>query len=591
MKKIKKLPLMLMLTLLFSALSPCALADSEELSPPELQSAAAIVIDMDTGRSLYDYNADEQRAPASLTKIMTVLLAVEAVDRGEASLDDSVTAGDEALDGMVEDGSTESIQVGETMSLRDLLYCAMLSSANEACNIIAVHISGSIDAFVSEMNARAAELGCTGTHFANTHGLSDSDHYTTARDLAVISREAMNNETFYELSGTTGYTVPATNMSEERRLNNTNGLINPESTAYPGNYYEYARAGKTGHTDEAGFCLASMAERDGVKLVAVVLGGQRLDDGAGGSTYTNFSDTRTLYNWVYNNFAMQEILSSTEIVSSVDVSLAANGGQAMLRPEESVSALVPKTGFSASSLEREITVYNELNGEALTAPIASGITLGEITISLDGVTIGSAKLVTSDTVELARSEFMKQEISGFFGNIWVIVIIVVLIAALAAYIWSVVRYRKLHKLHLQSLAEAKENYERSRKEEDENYFAPAQTGVEERTTVLSSTPVRGAPIHTGELEKTTVLTGVGRSASKGTPAGKAVRRSGGQARPAAPQRQSPARPQQPPQSGSAAPRAPGSTPPAGDKARRDYFEEFFRNNGNNSNNGSKNKSE
>ena len=289
---------------------------------------------------------------------------------------------------------------------------------------------------------------------------------------------------------------------------------------------------------------------------------------------------------------MQEILSSTEIVSSVDVNLAANGGQAMLRPEESVSALVPKTGFSASSLEREITVYNELNGEALTAPIASGITLGEITISLDGVTIGSAKLVTSDTVELARSEFMKQEISGFFSNIWVIVIIVVLIAALAAYIWSVVRYRKLHKLHLQSLAEAKENYERSCKEEDENYFAPAQTGVEERTTVLSSTPVRGAPIHTGELEKTTVLTGVGRSASKGgTPAGKAVRRSGDQARPAAPQRQSPARPQQPPQSGSAAPRAPGSTPPAGDKARRDYFEEFFRNNGNNSNNGSKNKSE
>ena len=261
MKKIKKLPLMLMLTLLFSALSPCALADSEELSPPELQSAAAIVIDMDTGRSLYDYNADEQRAPASLTKIMTVLLAVEAVDRGEASLDDSVTAGDEALEGMVEDGSTESIQVGETMSLRDLLYCAMLSSANEACNIIAVHISGSIDAFVSEMNARAAELGCTGTHFANTHGLPDSDHYTTARDLAVISREAMNNETFYELSGTTGYTVPATNMSEERRLNNTNGLINPESTAYPGNYYEYARAGKTGHTDEAGSITTSRCRR------------------------------------------------------------------------------------------------------------------------------------------------------------------------------------------------------------------------------------------------------------------------------------------------------------------------------------------
>lgn len=130
MKKIKILPLVLILTLVLACLTPGALADeAETLTPPELQSAAAIIIDQDTGRELYSLNADEQRYPASLTKIMTVLLAVEAVDRGEVSLDDSVTAGDEAIQGMVEDGSTANIQVGETMSLNDLLYCAMLSSA------------------------------------------------------------------------------------------------------------------------------------------------------------------------------------------------------------------------------------------------------------------------------------------------------------------------------------------------------------------------------------------------------------------------------------------------------------------------------
>ena len=114
---------------------------------------------------------------------------------------------------MIPDGSTAGIQPGETMTLGDLMYCAMLGSANEACNIIAVHISGSLSAFVEDMNERAAELGCTGTHFTNTHGLPDADHYTTARDFTLITREAMSHDLFFEISGTVSYTVPATNMS------------------------------------------------------------------------------------------------------------------------------------------------------------------------------------------------------------------------------------------------------------------------------------------------------------------------------------------------------------------------------------------
>lgn len=572
MKKIKILPLILAFCLTAALLAPGALAAEEEtLQPPELQSAAAIVTDFDSGRVLYAYNADEQRYPASLTKIMTVLLAIEAIERGEASLDDSVTAGDEAIQGMVEDGSTAGIQVGETMPLRDLLYCSMLSSANEACNIIAVHIAGSIDAFVEDMNERAAELGCTGTHFANTHGLPDSNHYTTARDFAVICRAAMSNPTFYDLSGTVSYTVPATNMSAERHLSNSNGLINPDSTTYPGNYYEYAVAGKTGHTTDAGYCLASMAEKDSVKLIAVVLGGQLIQESSG-YKYTNFTDSRTLYEWVFNNFSRQEVLGATELVTSVAVAMAEDGGQAVLRPQTSISALVPNTGFDTSTIERTITITGQDGSSELTAPIAAGTVLGTITLTLDGVELGSTNLVTSGTVDLARSEYMKQEIAAFFSNIWVIIILIVLVAALALYIWSVARYRRLHKRHLESLARAEAREARR----EEEYFTPAPP-AEERTTVMHASEHSSEARNTGELEKTTVLAGVGRRSAPSGSAEAPRRTSAPGAHRAGQTPQRPASPPPPPRP--SAPRSGSASAPTGDKARRDYFEEFFRNNG------------
>lgn len=569
MRKIKILPLILMFSFALALLCPGALAADEDtgIDPaPELESAAAAIVDADTGRLLYGLNADEQRYPASLTKTMTVLLAVEAIERGDAASDDVVTAGDEAVQGMVEDGSTAGIQPGETMSLLNLMYCAMLGSANEACNIIAVHISGSIDAFVADMNERAAALGCTGTHFANTHGLPDTDHYTTASDFARITREAMSHDLFLEISSTTTYTVPATNLSAERQLSNTNGLINPETQLYPGNYYEYARAGKTGHTNDAGYCLTSLAEKDTTRLICVVLGGKMLQGTDGAYRYTNFTDSRALYNWVFNNFSKQEVLSTTELVTSVQVDLAEDNGQAALRPETAVTALIPNKGFDASTIERNVVICSESNGTTLTAPIASGTVLGEVTLSLDGVVVGSSNLVTSSTVELARSEYMKQEIAAFFSNIWVDIIILVLLVAVGLYIFSVVRYRKLHKRHLQSVAAAKERAARRRESVELNAAPPA----EEKTTVLAGarqTP-RGAMHNTDEFDKTTVITPE-RSRSQ-TPRPSATA-------PSQPPRQAaPRRPAEPHNGDDAAHTNGSSAAPTDDKARRDYFEEFFR---------------
>ena len=377
MKKIKLFPIILSAILLSAALAPAALASDEAAPAPEIQSASAVLADGATGRVLYELNGRERRAPASLTKVMTVLLACEALERGEVSAGDMVTAGDEAAEANSHGGSTANIQPGETLSLQDLMYCAMLVSANEACDVIAVHISGSVAAFVDAMNARADELGCTGTHFANANGLDNDEHYTTAADMAIIMREAVSHELFLEISGSASYTVPATNLSAERQLSSTNGLVNPETLVYPGNYYEYARAGKTGDTAKAGLCLASLAERDGVSLVCVVLGGVRVTNQADGSTsFSNFTDTRSLCTWAFGNFGLREVLSTTELVASVRVNLAEDGGQAVLRPREAVSALVPNVGFDPEQLERSVVIYSESDGSELTAPIAAGTVFG-----------------------------------------------------------------------------------------------------------------------------------------------------------------------------------------------------------------------
>ena len=174
MKKFKLFPLLLVFCLVLAAFAPSAAA----LDEPELNAKAAVLVDLNTGRVLLSKNAEEPRSMASLTKIMTVLLAIESVERGEHSMDETVTAQSDCQTGMDEDSSSAYIMEGEQMSFKDLLYCALVHSANDACNVLASCISGSIDAFVEQMNRRAAELGCTDTVFADPNGLSSENHST-----------------------------------------------------------------------------------------------------------------------------------------------------------------------------------------------------------------------------------------------------------------------------------------------------------------------------------------------------------------------------------------------------------------------------
>lgn len=275
-------------------------ASAKETWPkmPQVAAPSFCVMDISTGTILYDRNMDEVNYPASITKIMTALLAVE-----NCSLDETVTFSEKAVYGNEGDTSHISRDVGEKMTMEECLYGMMLESANECAWAIGEHVGGSMDEFTKMMNERAASLGCTNTHFNNPNGLPDEDHWTSAHDMALIAAEAYKNETFRVIVGAKSYTIPPTNKHEaETPLHNHHKMIYP----YHGDYaylYDYATGGKTGYTTVAGNTLVTFAEKDGLSLVCVVMREQ---------TPNHYVDTRTLFDYCFDHFKLLKVAEYTE---------------------------------------------------------------------------------------------------------------------------------------------------------------------------------------------------------------------------------------------------------------------------------------
>ncbi len=257
---------------------------------PQIGAEAAILMDVTTGTILYAKNIHERLYPASTTKIMTCLLAVE-----NASLDDTVTFTYDAISSVPADGSSIGMDAGEYLPLEECLYGIMVGSANEVANAVAEHISGSVSDFVDLMNERAKELGCTDTHFANANGLQDPDHYTSAYDLALIGREFFSNELLCRVGNTPRYHfTPSAGQKDDFYLNNKHKLISGELS------YDGIVGGKTGYTDLARETLITCAERNGTKLVCVVF----MEESP-----AQFTDTITLFDYGFNNFKAVNIKS------------------------------------------------------------------------------------------------------------------------------------------------------------------------------------------------------------------------------------------------------------------------------------------
>lgn len=406
MKKFRFLSIFLIFTLLLPCV-PAAMA----LEDPAPQCTAALLVDETYGEILYEMNAHEKRYPASITKIMTAMLVLEAVDRGELALTDVITAAEGIHNGLAADGSTANIKSGEQMTLLDLLYCILLPSANEACNVVAYAVAGGIDAFVARMNERAAELGMTGTHFANTHGLHDDNHYTTAWDIYLMSVEAMKNPTFREIVATTHYFVPATNISEQREFYNTNALLS--NLKYSGYVYQPAIGIKTGSTGQAGYCLVSAAEQDGRTLYCVVLGAELAKQEDQSYKRMNFAESSRLLKWGFDNFACRTILESSDPLAQVEVTLS-DTDHVLVRAQGSLAALLPKD-LELSQFQQDIELY----AESVEAPVHEGQVLGQVRISLDGEDYGSLDLVALNDVERSDLLYYIDRAEKFISQPWV----------------------------------------------------------------------------------------------------------------------------------------------------------------------------
>lgn len=251
---------------------------------PLIGAKAAVLMDVNTGAILYSKNMDEALYPASITKLMTCLLAVE-----NCSLDEIITVNQSAIDANDSDGSNMSLIAGEQLTLEELLYGILINSANEACNAVGEHIAGSSEAFVDMMNERAAELGCTNTHFATTNGLHRENHYTTAHDMALIGQAFFEHDILCKLSCIPEYHLEANAYHEEHWLHSKNGLY--EGKPY---YYEFLVGSKTGFTSNSRQTLVSCAERNGMKLICVIL----MEE----SPY-QFEDTVNLFEYGFSNFS------------------------------------------------------------------------------------------------------------------------------------------------------------------------------------------------------------------------------------------------------------------------------------------------
>ncbi len=346
---------------------------------------------MNTGRTVYEKNIDERIYPASLTKIMTCLLALE-----NGNLSDIVTIDEGAFAGLDGNSSTAGLQVGEQLTFNDLLYCLMISSGNEAANAVAAHIAGSIPDFVRMMNERAYELGCTDTHFANPHGLHDEEHYTTVRDLVAITLAALKSDNFRTITNTAVYELPATNLSPARELKTTNQLID-DSTSNS-NYYSRAIGIKTGYTSKAGRCVISCAKGDGMysspssaalprRCSIPATCGWRASRSASVCSITASTSSPTsassrrcipLAQITVNNSAASQVVS--------------------LAPAEEIRLLLPKDYDPQLLLVEPVPV-----SQSIDAPVYSGQVLGSVTVSYDGETLGTTDLLAINDV--AKSDF------------------------------------------------------------------------------------------------------------------------------------------------------------------------------------------
>lgn len=369
-----------------SALNAAVYADE-----PDIQAPSAILIEASTGQVIYEKNADESLHPASITKIMTLIIIFDALSSGQISLDEDVTVSEHAAS---MGGSQVFLEAGEKQTVETMIKCIAIASANDACVAMAEHICGSEDVFVSKMNERAAGLGMNNTHFVNCCGLDADGHMTTARDVALMSRELINKYPqihSYSTIWMDTITHVTRRGESEFTLTNTNKLIKQ---------YEWATGLKTGSTSLAKFCLSATASRNGIELISVVMASP---DGK-----TRVSDSVSLLNYGYGMCSLYKDsemppLDGVEIKKGIKNIIGCHYAKNFTH--------LFMSSFDSSLITREAEYL-----DSLSAPISEGDVLGQLIYKYDGTPIGTVDILASESVKKAGyGDYIKMLWHGLLG--------------------------------------------------------------------------------------------------------------------------------------------------------------------------------
>lgn len=379
----KKCIIFITALLLFVSVPARAFAEEETANKEEVKVKSSILMCMDTGDVIKEENAYEHLSPASVTKVMSILLFMEAVDSGKIGLDDMVTASENAVS---KGGSQIWLEVGEQMSVNDLLKAVIIASANDACTMLSEYVAGSDTAFVSMMNDKVKELGLSNSHFENCTGLDDNitNHYSCAYDIAVMAKEVMKHELVSKYS-----TVWLDSLRNgETELNNTNKLINK---------YNGITGLKTGTTSNAGFCLCATATRDGMSLVSVVLGASTSDE--------RFEASGNLLDYGFANYKLSKIEIDQSKITPVKVK---NGVIKTITPStENISSILIEK--NSSEFEYEYNIKKEVK-----APVKKGDELGEIIVKCAGKEVSRVPLTSDSDIKTTTFSYIFCEL---FKNI------------------------------------------------------------------------------------------------------------------------------------------------------------------------------
>lgn len=405
----------------------------------DLTAKAAILIEMDTGQVLYEKNADMQWAPASTTKIMTALVALENAD-----INTKMKASASAINSIPLDYGIAGIKVGEELTLNDLLHFVLIISANEAANVIAENISpsGRLEDFIDLMNKEVARLGLKNTHFTNSYGLDEENHYSSARDLAIMAQEAMKYPVFRDIVAKKIVPLPDTNLRTSKQWENwhiesTNRLLNSTSQ-----YYDRVTGIKTGYTGRAGRCLVfSAVNNEGLELIGVILGTETYD--------ILFKESQDLLEYGYRNYKIQTLVSSGEYYGRYEVIDSVDNIPVDLQILGEVTHLLPT---SPEKLQTAVTVKETLD-TPFTAPIEKGQVLGTKTWYYNGEEIGSVKLIAMNDIEKTMVAKIRDKAIELVNNkklrltSIIVVIVIVAFIILRLILRSISRRRNYNRRH------------------------------------------------------------------------------------------------------------------------------------------------